>query len=196
MARRPPGEYEAAVAVNGSVARETTYAVTGDERLTGALASSGRFERGGVDGLLERAFGNLGFVLATLVGLGALMTAGSTLAAFASAVQARRRSIGIRRATGATPGRILGAVCRDAVRIAAPAAVVGALLALGGQRLLRAAGLLTVFGVDLSAGAPPALLAGVVAGALALAVGSAAAVAAGFVLRDPARLFDGSGGGG
>lgn len=198
LARRPPGEYEATVALNGSVVGETTYAVTGDERLTGALAASGRFERGGVDGLLERAFGNLGFVLGTLVGLGALMTVGSTLAAFASAAQARRRSIGIRRATGAGPGRILGAVCRDALRIAVPAAVVGAALALVARQLLRATGLLTVFGVDLSAagGAPPALLAGVVAGAVALAVGSAAAVAAGFVLRDPARLFDGSGGGG
>jgi len=194
LARQPPGDYEASVALNGSVAAEATYGVTGDERLAGALASSGRFERGGVDGLLERAFGNLGLVLGTLVGLGALMTVGSTAAAFASATQARRRDVGVRRATGAGPGRVLRAVLCDAIRIALPAALVGTALALGAQWLLRAAGLLTVFGVDLSAGARPGLLAGVVVGALALAVGSAAVVAARFVLRDPAALMNGGGG--
>ena len=53
-----------------------------------------------------------------------------TPAAFASAAQAHGRDIGVRRATGASPRRVLGAVLRDALRIALPATAVGTALAL------------------------------------------------------------------
>ncbi|WP_254535862.1 FtsX-like permease family protein [Halomarina litorea] len=196
LQRTAPGTYDVVMSLNGSVAAERTYTVTGDARLGSALASSGRLQRGGgVDGLLERAFGNVGLLLGTLVVLGGLMTTGSLTAAFASAAQARTREVGIRRATGDSPRGVVGAVLRDAARIAIPATVLGTLLALVVRAALARAGLLTVFGVHLSTPVPLATLAGILIAALALAMGSAALVAAGFVLRDPAALLRSGGDG-
>lgn len=195
LERTAPGSHEVVVSANGSVVAERTYEVTGDARLGSALASSGRLQRGGgVDSLVERAFGNIGLLLGTLVVLGGLMTAGSTTAAFASAAQAHGRDIGVRRATGASPRRVLGAVLRDALRIALPATAVGTALALAARAALARAGFLTVFGVHLTTPVPLGTLAGLVGAALVLAVGSAAVVAGRFVLCDPARLLRSGGG--
>jgi len=191
IARRPPGTHRVH-GVAGDASATGEYRVVGDERLVGAVAASGR-ETGGVGsgGLVSRAFGNIALVLATLVGLGAVMTVGSTVAAFADAVQARRRDIGIHRALGADPRRIARRVLADAARIGLPAAVGS--LALAGVALaaLSRVGLLTVFGVRLAPSVPLWLAPPLAVGTLALSLASAGIVAWRYCAVDPSTLFGG-----
>ncbi|MFC5973386.1 FtsX-like permease family protein [Halomarina salina] len=192
LERRPPGTYTVEATVNGTTI-EQQYRVTGDERLASAIASSGRVSGGvGTSGFIARAFGNIGLVLATLLGLGVVMTVGSTIASFADAVQARRRDIGVHRAVGAGPLQVGKLVLSDALRIAIPAGLGGALLAVITLTALSWAGALTVFGVQLAPQAPLALIGGIVLGALGLALVSAVMVVARYVRADPSRLFGGS----
>lgn len=190
--RRPPGEYSVRASV-GAASAEGTYRVTGDERLASAVASSGRVAGGtGTGGLLSRAFGNLWLVLATLVALGAVMTVGSTVAAFADAVQARRGDIGVHRAVGAGPAQIGRLVLADALRIALPAALGSIALAALAVGALSWLGTLTVFGVRVTPSAPLPLLAGLALGALTLALCSAGIVAWRYSSVDPSQLLGGS----
>jgi len=191
LARRPPGTYRVRGGA-GDASATGEYRVVGDDRLAGAVAASGRDAGGaGAGGLVSRAFGNVALVLATLVGLGAVMTIGSTVAAFADAVQARRRDIGTHRALGAAPGRIARRVLADAARIGLPAAVAS--LALAGVALaaLSRAGLLTVFGVRLAPSVPLWLAPPLAVGTLVISLASAGIVAWRYCAVDPSALFGG-----
>ncbi|QLH81119.1 ABC transporter permease [Halosimplex pelagicum] len=188
---RPPGSYTVR-ATAGEAVVERSYRVAGDDRLASALASSGRVSGAtGTSGLLSRVFGNLWLVLATLVGLGAVMTTGSTVAAFADAVQARRSDIGVHRAVGATPRRIARLVLGDAVRIGVPATLASVALAGAALWALSRAGAFTVFGVRVAAALPVAVVGPLALGSLALALASAGAVAWWYSSVDPSRLFGG-----
>lgn len=189
--RRPPGTYTVRATIGEETLRRD-YRVTGDDRLASAIASSGRVSAGaGTGGLLSRAFGNIGLVLATLLALGVVMTAGSTIAAFADAVQARREEIGIHRAVGAGPVNIVRAVGADALRIALPAGLFGvgvAVLTLVG---LSWAGVLTVFGVELTPRLSGMLLGTIALSGLAVALVSAFVVVVQYTRVDPSQLFGG-----
>ncbi|WP_276257971.1 FtsX-like permease family protein [Haloglomus litoreum] len=195
LGRQPPGEFTVTATVGsgtGATALNTTYRVTGDDRIVAALATSGRTGTSGIGQAIEVAFGNFGLLVGTLVGLAALMTVGGTTAAFAAAVAARRRTLGVFRATGATPARVARLVLADALRIGVVAALLAVALASVALAGLGAADLLVVFGVRL--GFPtPAVLAVCAAGAVLLTL-----VAAGLALVGPLRAPPGSllGGGG
>jgi ABC-type lipoprotein release transport system permease subunit len=160
LPRRPPGTYtvRGTLSGDGDRALNTTYRVTGDDRIVAALATSGRTGSSGIGQAIEVAFGNLGLLVGTLVVLAALMTVGGTTAAFAAAVAARRRTLGVYRATGATPARVARLVLADALRIGIVAAIIAVALASVALAGLGAADLLVVFGVRIGFPTPAVLL--------------------------------------
>lgn len=190
LARRPPGEYSVQATV-GSTETTGQYRVAGDERLASAIASSGQVGGAGPGGLVSRAFGNVWLVLGTLVALGTLMTVGSTVAAFADAVQARRGDIGIHRAVGAGPGRLARLVLADALRIGVPAAVASVVLAGVALQALSRLELLTVFGVRVAPSVSLWLVVPLALGGLLLALASAGVVTWRYGSVDPSRLIGG-----
>jgi ABC-type lipoprotein release transport system permease subunit len=196
LATRPPGTYTVRASLNGSVVGERRYRVTGDERVLSALASGGRTGTTGVGQAIEVAFGNLRVVVGALLGLAALMTVGGTTATFAGAVHARRRTVGIYRATGARPRDVLALVGRDAALVGSVASVLAVALAQAGLLVLARAGLLTAFGVRLPPTLGPLALLGTVLGGVALTVLGAGLATAGLLRESPADLLDGRGAGG
>jgi ABC-type lipoprotein release transport system permease subunit len=195
LPRRPPGEYTVRAALEGGGTTRglnTTYSVTGDDRIVAALATSGRTGTSGIGQAIEVAFGNLGLLIGTLVALAALMTVGGTTAAFAAAVAARRRTLGVYRATGATPARVARLVLADALRIGVVAAVAAVALASVALAALGAADVLVVFGVRI--GFPSlTVLAICAAGAVLLTLVAAALTLAGTLRAPPAALLGGGG---
>ncbi|WP_254546093.1 FtsX-like permease family protein [Halomarina pelagica] len=192
LSRRPPGTYEVGVAIDGRGAvAEERYAVTGDRRLTGALVSSGYSAGAAAGGIVERSFGNLWAVLGAIVAQGAFMSVGSTAAAFAGAVHARRRSIGVHRATGMAPRRLFALAMRDALVLALPASLLAVGLGTAAVIAATEAGALTAFGVAFSVAANPVVLGATAGAALALALGSAAGVVLRFASESPADLLRG-----
>lgn len=196
LPRRPPAEYEvrAALSGGGSGTRElnATYRVTGDDRIVAALATSGQQGTTGIGQAIEVAFGNLGLLVGTLVLLATLMTVGGTTAAFAAAVAARRRTLGVHRATGASPARVARLVLADALRIGVVAGLVAVVLASLALFGLGAADLLVVFGVRLGFPSARVLLACGL-GAVALTLVAAALAVVGPLRAPPARLLSGGG---
>lgn len=165
--RAPPGEQTVRVTVGNQVLT-TTYAVHGDERIASVLARVGRRGETGLSRAITVAFGNLRLLVGTLLALAGLMAMGGTTATFARAVHARRRSLGVRRATGASPLTIVRLVLVDALLLGGMAigiALVAAITLLWG---LSKAGYLTVYGVHLSPVPTPAIAVGAVVSGLAL----------------------------
>ncbi|MFC7156846.1 FtsX-like permease family protein [Halomarina halobia] len=193
LSRQPPGTYAVSLRVGDAVVAEQRYEVTGDRRLAGALASSGYSAGSDAGSIVERSFGNLWVVLGTIVAQGAFMSIGSTTAAFAGAVHARRRSVGVRRATGMSPRRLLRLVLRDALVLAIPASLFAVAAGVSLVALVGALGALTVFGVGFTVVTDPVVLGGTALVALALAVASAAVVARRFARATPAELLGGDG---
>jgi len=191
LPRRPPGRYEATVVVDGEQLDATRYRVTGDERVAAAVAAGGRTGSSGIGRAIETAFGNLRLVLGVVLGLAAALTVGGTTAAFARAVHGRRETVGVYRATGASPGRVARVVLGDAVRIGTGATLLAVPLGLGGLRVAAAAGYLTVFGVRLRPAASPGLLVGVALAGVALATLGAGIAVASMLLASPATLLGG-----
>jgi ABC-type lipoprotein release transport system permease subunit len=187
---RPPGTYTVRAALNGSVVAEQRYRVSGDERVLSALASGGRTGTTGVGQAIEVAFGNLRIVVGALLGLAALMTVGGTTATFAGAVHARRRTVGIHRATGARPRDVLALVARDAAVVGAVASVLAVGLAQAGLFVLARFGLLTAFGVGLPPTLDPLALVGTILGSVALTVLGAGLATVGLLLETPAALLE------
>jgi ABC-type lipoprotein release transport system permease subunit len=189
LPRQPPGTYEVTVATNASTESRTTYRVAGDERIAAAIASGGHTGTSGIGRAIETAFGNLRFVLAVVLALAAAMTVGGTTATFAQAIQARRRTIGVYRATGAGPIRIARLVLADALRIGVVATVVGLAIGLAALRGLAAFDQLTVFGVRLSPAPSLDLLGIIVAGALGTVLIGAGLAVFGLLVTSPYRLL-------
>ncbi|WP_277555493.1 FtsX-like permease family protein [Halobaculum limi] len=182
IGRQPPGTYEAAVQVDGTLLASEQFRVRGDERVAAALAAGGREGTSGIGRALETAFGNLQLVLGVVFGLAAALTIGGTTATFARAVHARRPTIGVYRATGAAPTQILRLVFVDALRIGAGATMLAVPAGLAGLQLAAALGYLTVFGVRISPTASPALLGGVTLAGIGLTL-IGAMLATGSLLR-------------
>jgi len=190
LERRPPGTYDVGAALDGRAVADRTYRVRGDERIPAAAAAAGRRGSSPLGEAVAVAFGDLRVVGAALVGLAALMTVGATTATFAATVRARRRELGVHRATGAPPRRIFRLVVGDALRIAAVAAALAAVLAAAVLVGLDRAGLLAAFGVRLLPALDPLGAAAVGLAALAVvAVGAGLATVA-IVRVPPAALLD------
>lgn len=191
LPRRPPGNYPVRATIDGQTVAETTYGVTGDERIAAALAERSASGGSGIERAVETAFGNLELVLGAVVVLAGLMTAGGTTASFARAVHARRRTIGIYRATGASPERVLAIVLRDTLVIGTLASAVA--LPLGIVTLLgfEAAGLLAPFGVRLGAVPDPVVGVGIGLGALGIALLGATLATLGHLRATPWSLLAG-----
>jgi ABC-type lipoprotein release transport system permease subunit len=191
LPRRPPGTYEVSATIDGRTVAATTYEVTGDDRIAAAIAGGTTTGGSGIGEAIETAFGNLELVLGAIVVLAGLMTAGGTTASFARAVHARRRTIGIYRATGAAPERVLARVLRETLVIGALASMVA--LAVGVIVLVGfdAAGLLAPFGVRLGAIPDPGVALGIVLGALLIALLGATLATVGHLRATPASLLAG-----
>jgi len=193
LGRAGTGAHVVRAVGDGRPIARTTYVVTGDERVVSAIATGGETSvaASGLGQAASRAFGNLRVLLGTLVVLAALATVAATTAAFARTVHARRRGIGVHRATGATPRQVLQTVLGDAVRVAVPATLLALIAGYLAVRLLAAGGLLTAFGVTLVPSPSPSVVLGIGTGTLALALVAAGVATIGLLRVPPARLFDG-----
>ena len=190
LSRNPPGEYDVTVTddTDTELAR-TTMVVTGNERLVAALATHG--ERGSTpfSRAVSLVFGNLTLLVGAVAGLGALMTVGGLTAIFSRGVHARRRTIGIYRATGATPGQVFVLVLRDAGVIGTVSLLVAFPLTYLLLACLSSAGVLSVFGVAIQPVFAPWIVGLGTAIVLAL-VGLGAALATATLVRTaPARTL-------
>ena len=190
--RPGPGTHRVTATIDGRRVAATTVTVRGDDRVVAALATGGRTETvdSGLGRAASTAFGNLRVLLGTLVALAGAAAMATTTAAFARAVHSRRRTVGVYRATGATPRQLFVTVLGDAARIAAPATLLALVLGYAGTWLLARVGILTAFGVSLVPSVSVPALAATAAGTLVLALAGAAVAAAGLVRARPADLFD------
>jgi hypothetical protein len=189
LERRPPGEYSVRVSADGQVVSTDRYQVSGDERLGAALAASGHYGGGGgLGNAIEYAIGNLSVLLAALVGLTAITVIGAMSAVLARAVREKRQVIGVYRATGASPRRILKIVLSDTARIGAVSSLLAVGIAIVVTSVLAEFGLLTAFGIALDPQPSPRLAAGLVVGSVALTV-TAAFVVTISIVRTPVRTL-------
>jgi cell division protein FtsX len=196
LARQPPGEYTVTAVLDGRRAGERNYTVRGDERIPAAIATSGRTDRSPLGEAIQVAFGDLRVVAAALVALAASMTVGATTATFAAAVRARRRTLGIYRASGAPPRRILRLVVGDALRVGVVATAIAAGLAGAVLLALDRVGRLTVYGVRLLPSLAPLGVGGVALSALAVVSTSAGLATVAILRTTPADLVRDRRGGG
>jgi hypothetical protein len=192
--RLPPGSYNLRLvssSPDGEVTlATTTYRVRGDDRILSLVAREGSYSAGTPVGqAIENVFGNVQVLFGAIVFLAGLATVGGTTAAFAQAVHARGRTIGIRRATGATPRQLLQLLVVDACRIAVPSTLVALVVAGVALAVLDASGLLVVFGIRLTIPAVPWVLAMAGGGAIVLSVVSVVAGAASFLRASPGQLL-------
>lgn len=192
LPRRPPGTYDVRVEIDGTVAAETSYEVSGDERAAAALASSG-YTGGGSDlgQAIEAAVGNLTLLLGALGGLAAAMTVGGLSASMARAVHARRRTIGIRRAVGASPWYVLRSVVRDALVIGVFGTGAALVVSLLVMRLLDTIGLLTVYGISIPAVPTPGMVFVAITTGVGLTLCGATIAVGRLLYRQPAAVLAG-----
>lgn len=190
LARVPAGSYAVSVTTEESPLARQSYVVSGDARVASAIATSGRTVPGsGLGAGVSNAFGNLRVLLGGLLLLTALATVGAIAAGFASAVHARRETIGIRRATGARPLAVLRSVVVDAARIATVAAIPAVCLGYLGAWLLGSAGLITLFGVSIVPRPSSLVLLGAGVGGIVVACCGAALATIPMLRVPPAALL-------
>ena len=190
LTRQPPGTYDVQVDIDGTTGAETSYEVSGDERAAAALASSGYTDGGSDLGqAIEAAVGNLSLLLGALAGLAALMTVGGLSASMARAVHARRRTIGIHRAVGASPRGILQVVARDALVIGVLGTAGAFSISLLVMQLLDALGLMTVYGIRIPTLPTPEVAVLALGAGIGLTLCSAAVAVGSLLYGPPAGLL-------
>jgi len=188
--RVPPGEYPIRLLSDGHELAATTYTVEGDAQSFRAVAGAGTYARGtGISRAIESVFGNVQVLFATMFLLAGLSSIGATTATFARAVQVRKTTLGVYRATGASRRRLLWILAGDAVRLALPAAAGGVLLASSIMWAFDALGFLQAFGIQLDVPLTPAVILASVCGAVALAVVGALAAGWVFLRATPGDLL-------
>ncbi|WP_223301694.1 FtsX-like permease family protein [Haladaptatus sp. R4] len=127
-----------------------------------------------------------------MVVLAGLTAVGGTTATFAQAVHARRRAVGVYRATGANRLRLVRILLTDACRLSIPAIIVAIIAALLTLRLLALAGLFTVFGVRLSPQIPLPILLLAAGSALVLMCLSVLIAAMPYLVSEPTAVQRGT----
>jgi ABC-type antimicrobial peptide transport system permease subunit len=188
--RRPPGTYTVTARSAGGAQESATYTVRGDERLGAALATSGQYTGGsGITRAIQVVLGNIEALVVAIVSLLAIMTMGSTTAAFTRTVYTSKAEIGIRRATGATPTDILQAIFYDAFKIGLVASVLSMLFGFSIIRILLSRGSLRVFGLSLDPVLSPTIVVGAIGSGVIVAVVSALLAAVGIIRLSPAALL-------
>ncbi|WEL16710.1 ABC-type antimicrobial peptide transport system,permease component [Halorhabdus sp. SVX81] len=192
LSRQPPGEYAVTVTDEaGAVLARRSMVVTGDERLVAALATHGQQGSTPFSRAVSLLFGNLTLLVGAIVSLGALMTVGGLTAIFSRGIHARRRTIGIYRATGATPRQVFTLVVRDAVVIGTAALGVAFPLAYLVLTGLTWTDVLTVFGVSIRPLFVPWVVVMGMATVLSLVVFGAVLATATLLRPPPARALTG-----
>ncbi|WP_122089222.1 FtsX-like permease family protein [Halalkalicoccus subterraneus] len=189
----PPGEYVFEVNAEDEPIATETYRVLDGAFDLESLPAEAQYQSGAAMGqLIEQTIGNIQILFGTMIALAGLMTIGSTTAAFAQAVHARKKAISIHRSTGASPLQVLRIIVLDACKLAIPAVVLAAIGAVVALFCLNALGLLSVFGVRLTADLPPVLILSTLAGAVVIAVCSAALAALPTLLSSPIAVWQGT----
>ncbi|MCO8245566.1 FtsX-like permease family protein [Haladaptatus sp. AB643] len=191
--RRSPGSYAVTAAVDGRTIARTNYRVVGDDRVVSALANSGRSGGTGISRAITTAFGDLNLLIGVFVCLAGLMTVGSTTATVAYTVHSRRQVVGVHRATGASPLRILSLVLLDAITVGTVATILAFVVAVAAVSLLAEAGLLVLYGVRITPLLTPRVAASVVAGGIGVMCLSALLVAFALLRTPPDSLLSGYG---
>ncbi|MFB6197552.1 MAG: FtsX-like permease family protein, partial [Halobacteriaceae archaeon] len=186
-----PGSYVVSASVGDRTTATETYRVTGDPRLASALATRGIRHGGtGIGQAVSTLVGNISLLLATLLMFAGLMVIGGISASFTAAISARRETIGIRRAIGGSPTKLIALVFKDSLRIGLVAVIAGILLGTALAQVLSAMGFLTAFGFSIHP------LVGVktygvlfVGGMSIVIVGSIIAILP-LLYTEPARIFE------
>lgn len=190
LSRAAPGTHTVTVRTGGESIGSATYRIRGDTRAATAVAASGRLRRGsGLGQSIDHVLGNVRFLLGAVLALAGLTAIGSTTAAFASAVHARRRALGIHRAVGATPWQVTRPVLADALRIGAAGTGLATLTGVAATVVLGQTGAFRAFGVSLSPALSPALLVAVLASGTALAVCGALVAVRALLAASPRALL-------
>ncbi|AGB38646.1 FtsX-like permease family protein [Natronococcus occultus] len=190
LSRQPPGNHSVAVATGDRTLATTEYEVVGDDRVVSALAASGHHRAdGGIETAIEYAVGNLQVLLGALTALAAVTVVGATSAVLARAIRARRRTLAIYRATGASPRRLLGIVLGDAARIGVVASAAAVGVAVGVLELLAVTGRLTAFGISLAPRPTATVALAVFGGGLVLTLVAALVATLPILQRPPASLL-------
>ncbi|MFC6905827.1 ABC transporter permease [Halalkalicoccus tibetensis] len=189
----PPGEYQIEMTADEEpIATETYEVLDGDFDLE-SIAGDAQYQSGAAMGqLIDQTLGNMQVLFGTMIILAGLMTVGSTTAVFAQAVHARRKAIAIHRSTGARPIRVLRIIVLDACKLAIPAVLLAAIGALLTLFLLRAVGLLSVFGIQLTTDLSPVLVLLTLLGAVAIAVCSAVLAVLPALRSSPTAVWHGT----
>ena len=190
--RRAPGTYELELTVAGDRTASTNVTVQRNARLSSALATTdAAVAGGGLGGGVEMVLGNLTILAGTLGLFAGLLAVGSVAFGLASGVFGRRRTVGIHRATGAGPLRILGLLAADGLRLAAVAVPVSLAIGLGALLGLSAIDRLVFFGVRITpVPALPVLVAIALASVLVVVV-SVLVVGVAVVRPSPGALLTG-----
>ncbi|WP_433630322.1 FtsX-like permease family protein [Halomicrococcus sp. NG-SE-24] len=195
LGRQSPGSHTLRATTGGQALATANYTVTGSDRLVAAAASSGQQTGStGIGRAVSTAFGNLNILFGVLIVLAGLMTIGSAAATFAQAIHARQRTLGVYRATGAPPRRLLRLVLGDAFKIASVAVIGATVLAFLATRLLAMMGYLTIYGVRIVPTLSPLTLAGLTIGGFAVMLVSAFLVTSVFIRTSPVNLLQSSSG--
>lgn len=151
LARLPAGEYSVTASINGTVVTETAYEVSGNNRLsTVVLRNTETTSGGGLGAAISIVFGNLTVVIAALVTLAGVMVSGALVASFARAIHARRRTLGVYRATGASPLTVVKIILRDTLLIGSVSVTVGLALGVVLIQSLAALDLLVFYGIRIT----------------------------------------------
>ncbi|WP_049972835.1 FtsX-like permease family protein [Haladaptatus cibarius] len=184
-----PGSHPVRATVNGRTFDETTYRVVGDDRIVSALATSGETGSTGISRAISTAFGDLDLLVGVFVCLAGLMTVGSTTATIAYTIHSRRRVVGVYRATGASPVKIVAHVLTDALIVGVVATVIAFAVAMVAVSLLAEAGLLILYGVRITPSVTPRVAIGVVAAGVGVMCLSAALVTGALIRASPDSLL-------
>lgn len=184
-----PGTYQFRLLADGVPVASAQYQIEG--RATGStLPTDGAYSSGtGIGTAITRVFGNVQVLFAGMILLAGASTISGTVATFARAVHARRRTIGVYRATGAGPGRVLAVLVSDAAVIAVPASLAAFALAWAFATLAAQTNLLVAFGVRIEPTLSPTVLAVAFVGSVGLAVTGVCVASAPSLRAPPADLF-------
>jgi len=187
------GTQQLRVVSDGAVLGTATFTFEIPDRLLAMLARLGLYQPGsGLQQSLESLIGNIQVLQISLVVLAFLVGVGNTGTVIVQATHARRRTIGIRRVTGASPWDVVWMLLGDGLRVGTVSSVIGVVSAYLSLTMLVEVGYAVIFGVRIPPLLNPWLVAGVFGGVLVVTATSSV-IAAWWVVRvSPGALMTAS----